>query len=134
MFYQKPQFTINHAFWEFLWYNPQRIYQKGVNGLRADIKMLTGKQKRYLRSLGNELVPIVQLGKGGLGENLHKQVEDVLEARELIKGRVLQNCLEEPKEIAAQLAEEVGAELVQVIGRNFLLYRAAKEKPVIQLP
>jgi RNA-binding protein len=96
--------------------------------------MLTGKQKRYLRSLGNELVPIVQLGKGGLGENLHKQVEDVLEARELIKGRVLQNCQEEPKEIAAQLAEEVGAELVQVIGRNFLLYRAAKEKPVIQLP
>lgn len=96
--------------------------------------MLTGKQKRYLRSLGHELEPIIQLGKGGIGDNLIKQVEDALEARELIKGRVLNNCLEEPEEIAAELAAASGAELVQVIGRNFLLYRRAKEKPVIELP
>ncbi len=96
--------------------------------------MLTGKQKRYLRSLGMELVPIIQLGKGGIGENLLNQVEDALEARELIKGRVLNNCLEEPKEIAGELASQAGAELVQVIGRNFLLYRRAKEKPVIEMP
>jgi len=96
--------------------------------------MLTGKQKGFLRSLGHSLDPIIQLGKGGVGENLLKQVEDALEARELIKGRVLNNCLEEPAEIAAELAASSGAELVQVIGRNFLLYRRAKEKPVIELP
>lgn len=96
--------------------------------------MLSGKQKRYLRSLGNELLPIIQVGKGGISENLLKQVEDALEARELIKGRVLNNCLEVPEEIADKLAAEVGAELVQVIGRNFLLYKRAKENQVIKLP
>ncbi|HEX3015549.1 MAG TPA: ribosome assembly RNA-binding protein YhbY [Desulfobacteria bacterium] len=96
--------------------------------------MLSGKQKRYLRSLGNELLPIIQVGKGGISENLLKQVEDALEARELIKGRVLNNCLEEPEEVADKLAAEVGAELVQVIGRNFLLYKRAKENQVIKLP
>ncbi|MDA8441669.1 MAG: ribosome assembly RNA-binding protein YhbY [Peptococcaceae bacterium] len=96
--------------------------------------MLTGKQKRYLRSLGNELVPIIQLGKGGLSDNLIKQTTDALAARELIKGRVLNNCLEVPREIAGELAVAVDAELVQVIGRNFLLYRKSKDKPVIELP
>ena len=96
--------------------------------------MLTGKQKGYLRSLGMELTPVIQIGKGGIGENLIKQTEDVLEARELIKGRVLNNCLEVPKEIAAELANQVGAEVVQVIGRNFLFYRRAKENNVIELP
>ena len=93
--------------------------------------MLTGKQKGYLRSLGMELTPVIQIGKGGIGENLIKQTEDVLEARELIKGRVLNNCLEVPKEIATELASQVGAEVVQVIGRNFLFYRRAKENNVI---
>lgn len=96
--------------------------------------MLTGKQKRFLRSLGHELVPIVQLGKGGISENLVTQTESALEAREMIKCRVLNNCLVEPEEIGTELASRTGAELVQVIGRNFLLYRRAKEKPVIELP
>lgn len=96
--------------------------------------MLTGKQKGYLRSMGNVLEPVIQIGKGGIGDNLVKQTEDTLEARELIKGRVLTNCLEVPKEIATELAVASGSELVQVIGRNFLLYRRAKEKPVIELP
>ncbi len=96
--------------------------------------MLTGKQKRYLRSMGNGMDPILQVGKGGITETVVKQTDEVLEARELIKCRVLQNCLEEPKTLADELAEQVQAELVQVIGRNFLLFRPSKNKPVIVLP
>lgn len=96
--------------------------------------MLTGKQKRFLRAMGNELEPILQIGKGGITDNVVMQADEALEARELIKGRVLQNCLEDPQVVAEELAERTGAELVQVIGRNFLLYRRAQEKPKIQLP
>ena len=96
--------------------------------------MLTGKQKGYLRSMGNEMVPILQVGKGGIVESLVTQADETLEARELIKCRVLQNSSEEPKTVAAELAEQTGAELVQVIGRNFLLFRQSKNKPVIVLP
>ena len=96
--------------------------------------MLTGKQKGYLRSMGNEMDPILQVGKGGITESVVTQTNEVLEVRELIKCRVLQNCSEEPKVVAAELAEQVGADLAQVIGRNFLLFRASKNKPVIVLP
>lgn len=96
--------------------------------------MLTGKQKRYLRAMGNEMVPILQVGKGGIAETVVTQTNETLEARELIKGRVLQNSPEEPKTVAVQLAEQTGAELVQVIGRNFLLFKQSKDKPVIVLP
>ncbi|KGP74956.1 RNA-binding protein [Desulfosporosinus sp. Tol-M] len=96
--------------------------------------MLTGKQKRYLRSMGNGMDPILQVGKGGITETVVTQTNEALEARELIKGRVLQNYLEEPKTVADELAERVQAELVQVIGRNFLLFRPSKNKPVIVLP
>ncbi|GAB6152678.1 ribosome assembly RNA-binding protein YhbY [Desulfosporosinus burensis] len=96
--------------------------------------MLTGKQKRYLRAMGNEMDPILQVGKGGIAENVITQTNETIEARELIKGRVLQNCMEEPKAVAAELAEQTGSELVQVIGRNFLLFRQSKDKPFIVLP
>lgn len=96
--------------------------------------MLTGKQKRFLRSLGNEMEPILFVGKEEVTENVIKQAVDALEARELIKGRVLQNCADAPKNIAEQLAEAVNAELVQVIGRNFLLYKMSQDKPRIELP
>lgn len=96
--------------------------------------MLTGKQKRYLRAMGNEMEPILYIGKEEVTDNIIKQAHDALEARELIKGRVLQNCADVPQNIASQLAEETKAELVQVIGRNFLLYRASQEKPRIELP
>ena len=96
--------------------------------------VLTGKQKRHLRALGNEMDPILQVGKGGITEAVVVQTEEALEARELIKGRVLQNSPEDPKPVAADLAERTRAELVQVIGRNFLLYRVSKNKPVIVLP
>ncbi|QGG47242.1 ribosome assembly RNA-binding protein YhbY [Heliorestis convoluta] len=96
--------------------------------------MLTGKQKRYLRSLGQTMEPIIHIGKNGIGGMLVKQVEDALEARELIKGRVLQNCLQEPKEVAYEIGEAVDAEVVQVIGRNFLLYRLSQDNPQLELP
>ncbi|HEY8909604.1 MAG TPA: ribosome assembly RNA-binding protein YhbY [Desulfosporosinus sp.] len=96
--------------------------------------MLTGKQKRHLRSMGNEMDPILQVGKGGITESVVTQTDETLEVRELIKCRVLQNSPEVPKTVAADLAEQVKADLVQVIGRNFLLYRQSKTKPVVVLP
>lgn len=96
--------------------------------------LLTGKQKRYLRAMGNGIEPILFVGKEEVTENVIKQADDALEARELIKGRVLQNCADVPKNIASQVAEASKAELVQVIGRNFLLYRMAQETPKIELP
>lgn len=96
--------------------------------------MLTGKQKRHLRAMGNGMEPILQVGKGGITETVVTQTEETLEARELMKCRVLQNCSDEPKSVAEELAEQVQADLVQVIGRNFLLFRTSKNKPVIVLP
>jgi len=96
--------------------------------------MLTGKQKRFLRALGNGLDPIIQIGKGGINENLIKQTDEALEARELIKARVLTNSENGPKEIAPQIAEQVQSQLVQIVGRNFLLYRKSTKKDIIELP
>ena len=102
-----------------------------------EITTLTGKQKRYLRSLGSTLDPVVQIGKTGMSASLLDSTKDALIARELIKVRVLQNCSEAPKEIIAQLAVAAGAELVQVIGRNGLLYkrnRNPEKNHKIELP
>lgn len=96
--------------------------------------MLTGKQKGYLRSMGHELEPTLMVGKGGITDNVCAQASEDLEAHELIKGRVLPNLLEVPKTVAEELAHQVGAELVQVVGRNFLLFRVSQKKPQIQLP
>jgi len=96
--------------------------------------VLTGKQKRHLRAMGNEMNPILQVGKGGITKTVITQTDEALEARELIKCRVLLNCLEEPKNVAELLARHVQAELVQIIGRNFILFRPSKNKPVIVLP
>lgn len=96
--------------------------------------MLTGKEKRFLRSLANTIEPIVQVGKGSVNESVLFSLNEALEARELVKVRVLKNCLEEVDAVAQALAEQSEAELVQVIGRNVLLYRRHPKKPVIELP
>lgn len=96
--------------------------------------MLTGKQRSYLKSIANTIDPIFQLGKNGLTENFIKQVEDALEARELIKINVLKNSFLEATEVASQLAQEVGAEFVQSIGNKFVLYKESKENKKIELP
>lgn len=96
--------------------------------------VLTGKQKRFLRSLGSTLDPVVQIGKAGVIDSVVNSAHDVIEVRELIKVRVLQNSPEEPKDAIAALAEAIDAELVQVIGRNGLLYKHNPEKSKIELP
>ena len=91
---------------------------------------LTSKQRAQLRGLANGLETILQIGKDGVGENLVKQVNDALEARELIKGRVLDNNLELDARTAAQiLAKATRSEVVQVIGTKFVLYRESHSKP-----
>ncbi|NWQ40103.1 ribosome assembly RNA-binding protein YhbY [Bacillus sp. EB106-08-02-XG196] len=96
--------------------------------------MLTGKQKRYLRSKAHHLDPIFQVGKGGVNENMVKQVSEALEARELFKISVLQNCEEDKNVVAEQLAEGTGANIVQIIGNTIVLYKESVEKKQITLP
>jgi len=95
--------------------------------------MLTGKQRSYLKSMANGIDSIMQIGKGGITENVIKQIDDALTARELIKISVLNNSMLEAKETANQIAEAVRAEYVQSIGNKFVLYRQSKEK-IIELP
>ena len=89
---------------------------------------LTSKQRAQLRGLANGIDTIVQVGKDGIGENLVKQVNDALEARELIKGRVLENSMLTPREAAEELAGKARAAVVQVIGTKFVLYRQSHRK------
>lgn len=96
--------------------------------------MLTGKQKRFLRSKAHHLKAIFQVGKDGVNENMLNQLNDVLEKRELIKVRVLKNCLLDKETIAEQLAEGTGAEVVQMIGSHIVLYKESKENKQIILP
>lgn len=95
--------------------------------------MITSKQRAYLRSLATNESAIMQIGKGGISENLIKTVSDALEARELIKLSVLENCEFSPKDSANALAEAVGADVVGVIGRKVILYRESKDNKKIVL-
>ncbi len=99
---------------------------------------LSGKQRAHLRSLANTIDTILIVGKDGLGENLIKQANDALEARELIKGRVLDNNLDlDARSCAQALAEKTRSEIVQVIGTKFVLYRMSHTVPAekrIKLP
>ncbi|WP_019636719.1 ribosome assembly RNA-binding protein YhbY [Paenibacillus fonticola] len=96
--------------------------------------MLTGKQKRYLRSLAHHLQPIFQVGKGGTNDQVIRHITEALERRELIKVSILNNNLDDPQEIASELAEGAGAELVQLIGRTIVLYKESREYKQIELP
>lgn len=91
---------------------------------------LTSKQRAQLRGLANTMDTILHIGKDGIGENLVKQADDALEARELIKGKVLENNIEYDACLAAQeLAKATRSEVVQVIGTKFVLYRESHSKP-----
>ncbi|MBQ1311369.1 MAG: ribosome assembly RNA-binding protein YhbY [Blautia sp.] len=96
---------------------------------------MTSKQRAYLKGLAMTMEPILQIGKGSLTPEVTGAVEEALEARELIKISVLQNCLDDPKEIAQALAERTRSQVVQVIGKKIVLYREGKkEKKKIELP
>ena len=91
---------------------------------------LTSKQRAQLRGLANSIDTILQVGKDGIGANLIKQADDALEARELIKGRVLDNNIDDDARTAAEeLAKATRSEVVQVIGTKFVLYRESHSKP-----
>ena len=90
---------------------------------------LTSKQRAQLRGIANGIDTILIVGKDGIGENLVKQANDALEAREIIKGRVLENSLLSPREAAEALAPLTRSEVVQVIGSKFVLYRETHSKP-----
>ena len=94
---------------------------------------MTSKQRAYLKSLANNMEPIFQVGKGGINDNTVKQVVDALEARELIKLRVLETCPTSSRETADELSEKCGCDVVQVIGSRFILYKQSKNNKTIKL-
>lgn len=95
---------------------------------------MTSKQRAFLRAQANGLDPILHAGKGGLSDAMVKQADDALTARELIKGRVLETAPTSTRDLAEEIAAAVNAEVVQVIGRTFVLYRRNEKEPKIQLP
>lgn len=88
---------------------------------------MTSKQRAYLKGLAMNIDPILQIGKSSLTPEFTKSVDEALEARELIKIHVLQNCLDDSREMAQILAERTGSQVVQVIGRKIILYREGKK-------
>lgn len=96
--------------------------------------MLNSKQRAYLRSLANQMSPIFQIGKGGITEETCLQIGNALEARELVKISVLETCAYSAREAADAIAEEIGADVVSVSGKRFVLYRRSEKKPKIELP
>ena len=96
--------------------------------------MLTGKQRRHLRSLGHSLNPIVTVGKDGVTPGVAAAIDQALDDHELIKVRIGQNAIVDHGETAAALADQTSSELAQIIGSTFLLYRRHPDEPKIKLP
>ena len=96
--------------------------------------MLTSKQRAFLRSMSNGIDAIFQVGKNGVTPELRETVHAALEARELVKISVLDNNMLSAAQAAELLASRTGADVVQVIGNKFVLFRQSKTKPVIELP
>ncbi|MDD4200392.1 MAG: YhbY family RNA-binding protein [Eubacteriales bacterium] len=90
--------------------------------------MITGKQRSYLKKLGQELDPIVYIGKSDLTENVIREMDNLLESRELIKVKLQEGSTLDPKDCANQAAELLHAEFVQAIGKKFVLYRQSHDK------
>jgi RNA-binding protein len=95
--------------------------------------MLTGKQVRYLRSLGHHLQPVVMIGKEEISERVIASVEEALQSHELIKVKMQEGCITPRAEVADALAQSTGAQIAQVLGRTILLYRSS-DKNLIKLP
>lgn len=93
--------------------------------------MLTSKERSILRGMANTIEPIFQIGKGGLNENLFEALSGALEARELIKVRLLETAMMSPKSAANEIAQAIGCDVVQVIGSKIVLYRESKENKKI---
>ena len=96
--------------------------------------MITSKQRAYLRSLSTNLETIFQIGKGGVTEEICNQIANALEARELIKARVLDNSGYTAKEAAGEIADSIDCDVVSCVGTKFVLYKESKNKKKIELP
>lgn len=94
---------------------------------------MKSKDRAYLRSIATNIEPIFQIGKGNISENLIKQVDDALEARELIKITVLENCSVDAKEAAEIIGKETNSVVVQVMGRKITLYRRREKDSKINI-
>ena len=95
--------------------------------------MLTSKQRAYLRSLAANLDTIFQIGKSGITEEICRQIANALEARELIKARVLDNSGYSAKEAANEIAEIIDCDVVSCVGTKFVLYKESEKKKRIEL-
>lgn len=95
--------------------------------------MITSKQRSFLKSLAHNIDPVVYIGKAGVTDNVKKEIDTCLEARELVKVKLQEGCDLIIKDIANELASELKAEFVQAIGRKFTLYRESKENKQIVL-
>ena len=95
---------------------------------------LNGKQRRFLRGLGNRLKPSVNVGKEGVSPELLRSIEDAYSNHELIKIKLERGCPKDRKEVGPMLARETDSHLVQILGQTVLLYRADEKNPAIQLP
>ena len=93
--------------------------------------MLNSKQRAYLRSLSQSLDTIFQIGKGGISEETCNQIDNALEARELIKARVLDNSGYTAREAAEIIAEVIECDVVSCVGTKFVLYKESKKKKKI---
>ncbi|WP_169008057.1 YhbY family RNA-binding protein [Faecalispora jeddahensis] len=96
--------------------------------------MITSKQRAFLRSMANPLDTILMIGKDGMSDDIMRQADDALTARELIKGKVLETAGITARQAADELAASLSAEVVQVIGGKFVLYRKNQKEPKIVLP
>ena len=96
--------------------------------------MLSSKQRAYLRGMAQELDTIFQIGKSGVTEEICLQLDNALEARELIKARVLDNSGYSAKEAANEIADAIECDVVSCVGTRFVLYKESKNKKKIELP
>lgn len=96
--------------------------------------MITSKDRAYLRSLANNMAPIFQIGKNGVEETFLTQLEEALEARELIKIKVLENSGLSAREASDMICKSIGCEGIQAIGSKIVLYKESVNKKKIELP
>lgn len=95
--------------------------------------MITTKQRAKLRGYANNAEVILQIGKSGITPTVLKQLNEALDAREIVKGQTLNNSLLSAREAAVELAEAAECDIVQVIGSKFVLFKRNKKKPIYEI-